>query len=358
VGLRAVATQGAGTAGPGGPGEGLSPAAGRAAWSVLARSAAVSMVARRLLIAIPVVWGVTFLTFCLMNLLPGDAAVQLLGAGATSQQIRDLTLALHLNEPFADRYWHWLHGVLTGNLGTSLLNGEAVSSIIAAHIPVTLELVIYALILALGASVLLAVAAAIHPGGLVDRLITFVTMVGFAIPNFVLALVLIIVFAVEMHVFPAVGYVALTADPWQSIRTMTLPAVSLASILGCFYTRLLRGDLVDQMLSQDYVLTARAKGLPRWLIVIKHALRNSLLGMVTVVALNLGALIGGTVIIEQVFGLGGIGSLLLQSINDRDIAVVEAVVLIVAAVVVCANLLVDLLYTVLDPRIRHGRNHP
>lgn len=353
--MSAVATQGPGGAAD--PSELDEGTPRRPLWGLLAGSPSANLVARRVVIAIPVLWGVTFLTFCLMNLLPGDAAEQLLGAGATKQQLANLTAALHLNEPFFVRYWQWLHGILTGNLGASLLNGEAVSTIIAAHITVTLELIVYALVLALGVSVILAVLAAIHPGGVVDRAITFVTMVGFAIPNFVLALVLIIIFAVKLHVFPAVGYVSLSANVGASIRTMTLPAVSLASILACFYTRLLRGDLVDQMLSQDYVLTARAKGLPRWLIVVKHALRNSLLGVVTIVALNLGALIGGTVIIEQVFGLGGMGSLLLQSINSRDVVVVEAVVLLVAIVVVGANLLVDLFYSVLDPRIRHGRNH-
>lgn len=334
--------------------EGIDPAS---IWASVRYSPMLLLAGRRFLIGIPVLWGVTFLTFALMNLLPGDAAVQLLGLGATRQQIHELSLRLHLNEPFFVRYWHWLHGILTGSLGTSLLNGEPVTSILSARIPITLELIVYALVISIGISVPVAVLAAMRPGKALDHLITAVTMLGFAIPNFVLALVLIIVFAVEFHLFPAIGYVPIATSFWGSIRAMTLPAVSLACILGCFYTRILRGDLVDQMQSQDYVLTARSKGLPRWLIIVKHALRNSLLGLVTVVALNLGALIGGTVIIEQVFGLGGVGSLLLQSINDRDVAVVEAVVLIVAVVVVCANLLVDLLYTVLDPRIRHGRVH-
>lgn len=326
-------------------------------WASIRYSPMLILGGKRLLIGIPVLWGVTFLTFALMNLLPGDAAVQLLGIGAPRQQIRALSLRLHLNEPFFVRYWHWLHGVLTGSLGTSLLNSEPVTSILSARIPVTLELIVYAIIISIGLAVPAAVLAAIRPGKAIDHLITTVTMLGFAIPNFVLGLVLIIVFAVEVHLFPAIGYVPISTSFWGSLRSMTLPAVSLACILGCFYTRILRGDLVDQMQSQDYVLTARSKGLPRWLIIVKHALKNSLLGLVTVVALNLGALIGGTVIIEQVFGIGGVGSLLLASINDRDVAVVEAVVLIVAIVVVCANLLVDLLYTVLDPRIRHGRVH-
>lgn len=328
----------------------------RAAGLRVATSPMLRILGRRLLIAIPVLWGVTFLTFSLMNLLPGDAAVQLLGQGATQQQIHNLQIALHLNQSFPVRYWGWLSGLLQGNLGSSLTDNEPVTVVIGGHLAVTLELVIISLILALVFAIPVAVIASLKPGGLLDKLTTTVTVLGFAVPNFVFALVLIIVFAVETHVLPAVGYVPLGQSVGRNLRSMVLPSVSLASILFCLYVRLLRGDIVDQLQSQDYVVTARAKGAPRTRIIVRHVLRNSLLGLITVVGVNLGGLIGGTVIIEQIFGLGGIGSLLLNSINVRDVPVVEAIVLIVAVVVVFANLGVDLLYTVLDPRIRHERS--
>lgn len=326
------------------------------ATSGLATSETVRVILRRIGAAIPVLWGVTFLTFCLMNLLPGDAAQQLLGANATPAQVERLAAKLHLNEPFFTRYWHWFTGVLKGDFGHSLMSGQPVTSIFAQRLPVTVELAVYAFVLSIGFAVPIALLAARRRGRPLDHLVTVVTTTGFAIPNFVLALLLIIVFAVTLQILPATGYVAITANFWRNIRYMTMPAVSLGFTLFCLYTRLLRGDIVDQLLGQDYVITARAKGASQWRILIRHVLRNSVFGLITVVALNIGALAGGTVIIEQIFGLPGMGSELLLAINNRDVVTVEASVLLVAVVVVVANLAADLLYAVLDPRVRYGRS--
>jgi peptide/nickel transport system permease protein len=320
------------------------------------RSPALRLVARRLLLAIPVLWGVTLLTFAVMNLLPGNAAQEILGASATPAELRALEIRLHLNEPFWIRYGHWLGGVLSGNLGSSFTSGQQVTSILAQRLPVTLELLLYAFLISVCVAVPVATAAARRPGGIADRLSMVASMAGLSIAPYVLGLVLIYIFAVRLRMLPALGYESLSQGIAGNIRSLTLPAISLGLPIACFYTRLLRSDLVEQMQGEDYVVTARAKGIGPWQVLTRHALRNSLFGLITVIGLNLGTLIGAAVIIEQIFSLPGIGQVLLQSINNRDVIVVEAVVLVFAFIVVLASLAADLLYAVLDPRIRYGHS--
>lgn len=320
----------------------------------VSRSPMLRVIARRLLAAIPVLWGVTFFTFIMMNLLPGDAAVALLGANATPAQVHALEIRLHLNEPFFVRYWHWLTGVLHGNFGTSVTSGQNVTTILAQRLPVTFELVLYAFIISIVFTVPVALLSARKPGGIFDRISIFVSMAGFSIPGFVLALLLILVFAVKLGVLPAIGFVPISQSLGGNLRSLTLPAISIGFGLFCGNTRFLRADIIEQSLSQDYVLTAKAKGAGPWRVLVRHVLRNSLLGIITLVGLQMGTLIGGTVIIEQIFSLPGIGQGLLVAINDRDVVLVEAIVLVFACCVVLANLITDLLYTVIDPRIRYG----
>jgi peptide/nickel transport system permease protein len=326
------------------------PGGGVAVHRRLAGSPALRVVGRRLLIAIPVLWGVTFLTFVVLNGLPGDAATALLGANATPAEIRAETIKLHLNEPLLVRYWNWIVGVLHGNLGTSLYYNQPVTSILAQRLPVTLELVAYALVITFVVSVPLAIFSARRPRGVVDRTSMVFSMASLSVAPYVLALLLILVFAVNLQWFPA-----LAQGTGGDIRDLTLPAITLAIPLIGFYVRFLRADLLEQM-SEDYTVTALAKGLSRWKVLSRHALRNSFIGLVTVIGLNLATLIGATVIVEQIFGLSGIGYELLRAINNRDVPLVEGIVLVFATVVVLANLATDLLYDVLDPRIRHGRS--
>jgi peptide/nickel transport system permease protein len=324
--------------------------------AALLASPGLRMAGRRLLVAIPVLFGVTLLTFVVMNLLPGDAAQELLGANATPQQVHELEIRLHLDQPPWVRYGQWLGGVLTGNLGASLASKQEVTAILAQRLPVTFELVLYGLVISVVFAVPLAVLAAWRPGGLFDRLTMGLNMVGLSVAPYVLSLVLIYVFAVKLGVLPAIGYVSPTESIPGNVRSLTLPALSLALPLLCFYARLLRADLLEQMQSEDYVVTARAKGLPPWRVLVGHALRNSLFGFLTVVGLNLGTLIGTTVLVEQIFSLPGMGQELLEAIDNRDIPVIEGTVLVFALIVVLVNLLTDLLYAALDPRIRYGRS--
>jgi peptide/nickel transport system permease protein len=321
----------------------------------LASSPVLRVSARRILAAIPVLWGVTFLTFLILNALPGDAASALLGINATPAEVRAFSIKLHLNEPLWSRYGHWLGGVVTGNLGTSLASPQSVASILGQRIPVTLELVIYALVMTTAVSIPLAVLCARWPRGIIDRLSLVVSMASISVAPYVLALLLVIVFAVHWSIFPAIGYQSIGQGLAGNLRDITLPAIVLALPLIGFYTRFLRADLLDQMQSEDYILTARAKGASEWRVLTRHALRNSFIGLLTVIGLNLATLIGATVIIEEIFSLPGIGYELLQAISNRDVPVVEGIVLVFGIAVVLANLLTDLLYSALDPRIRHVR---
>ena len=320
----------------------------------LATSPSLRLAARRLLIAVPVLWGVSALTFVVMSVLPGNAAQQILGVQATPEQVHRLELELGLDKPPWLRYWSWIAGILTGNLGRSLASGQPVTAIIGQRLPVTVELVIYALVISVALAVPVALLAAHRPGGLADRLSMGVSMAGLSVANYVLALVLVIVLAVYLPIFPAIGFVPLGESFFGNLRSLTLPALAIGLPLASFYTRLLRADIADQM-QEDYVVVARAKGVGPWQVLVRHALRNSLFGLLTIVGLNLGTLIGATVIIEQIFSLPGIGQAFLQAINNRDVPLIEAIVLALATAVVLANLLTDILYAVLDPRIRYGQ---
>jgi peptide/nickel transport system permease protein len=323
--------------------------------ALIVRSGTLRFVGKRILAAIPVLWGVTFLAFSVMNLLPGDAAQALLGENATPAEVHALAIKLHLNEPFFTRYLHWLGGAFTGNLGSSLANGQSVWSILDARLPVSFELVLLAFVISLAFAVPVAILSARKPGGLMDRFSMGVSMISLSVAPFVLGILLVLVFAVKLGWLPAIGYKSIGNGLWANLRTMILPAVSIALPLFGSYTRLLRADIIEQLLGEEYVLTARSKGATPWQVLTGHVLRNSVFGLVTLIGLNLGTLIGSTVVVEQIFAIPGIGSELLQAINNRDVTVVEGTVLVFAVVVVAASILTDLLYSVLDPRIRHGR---
>jgi peptide/nickel transport system permease protein len=319
------------------------------------RSPTARLIGKRLAAAIPVMWGVSFLTFLVINRLPTDAAQQLLGVNATQQQLAELRQKLNLDEPFLSRYFDWLGHAVTGDLGRSFASDQTVTSILSERLPVTFELIAYALIVSLLFTVPVALLAARKPNGIVDRITMATSMAGLSVANYVLALVLVYVFAVKLEWLPAIGYVNPADGIWPFIKSLTLPAVSIGFPLFCFYTRLLRADILEQMQGEDYVITAKAKGVGPWRVLARHALPNALFGLLTVVGLNIGTLIGVTVIIESIFSLPGIGGALVEAFNNRDILVVQGIVLVLALIVVLCNLLTDLLYTVLDPRIRYER---
>lgn len=313
------------------------------------------IIGRRLLLAVPVLLGVSFLSFLVMNALPGDAAQNLLGTSATPAQVHELEVKLRLNLPFWTRYGNWLDAVVHGHLGTSLQSGLPVGQVLGQRLPVSLELVIYAFIISLVIAVPAALIAARHRDGTFDRVIMLVSMFNLAVAPYVLALVLVLVFAVDLHWLPAEGFVSLTQSPGANLRSLLLPALSLGLGMAAFYVRILRADVLEQMDSQDYVATARAKGMSPWRVLLVHVFRNALIPLITVIGLNFGRLLEGTVIVETIFSIPGIGQELVTSIQVKDVPVVEGVVLVMACIVVVSNLAADVLYSVLDPRIRYGR---
>ena len=312
-------------------------------------------VGRRVLAAIPVLIGVTLLTFFVVNVLPGNMAQQLLGPRATLEQVATLEARLGLNRPVAERYWEWLTNVLSGDLGNSLASGQPVAGLLKKRLPVTLLLAAYAFALSLAAAVAMALVAARKPNGIADRLGLMLSTVSLSVAGYVLALVLVLVFAVHWRWFPSIGFTPLHENVTQHLRSLTLPVLAIAFPLFGFYARFLRGDLVEQIHTQDYIVVATAKGIGPWRVLVRHAFVNSLFGLLTLVGLNFGTVLSGTVIIEQIFALPGIGQLLVQAINYRDVIVIQAIVLLCAVASILANLAVDILYTLLDPRIRYGR---
>jgi peptide/nickel transport system permease protein len=297
---------------------------------------------------------VTVLAFWMITLLPGDPATQILGFGGDEAALAQVRAELGLDEPFWRRYLDWLGGAVTGDLGTSYITSVPVGESLGQRLPITLELLLLSQVIALGLAVPAGLAAARRAGGPLDRCLTALSFGLLSTPVFVSGVLLIMVFAVRWPLLPATGYTPFAESPGGNLRTMLLPAVTLAAGQLAVYARVLRSDLIAT-LREDYITLARARGLSPRRILWRHALRPSAISLLTVVGLNLGALIGGAVIIETLFGLPGVGRLIVEAILSRDYLVVQGGVLVVAVGYVVVNFAIDLLYGALDPRIRHAR---
>jgi peptide/nickel transport system permease protein len=301
----------------------------------------------RVLQMVPVLFGVSVVTFLLVRLIPGDPAVSMLGGRATPQLLQQAREQLHLNEPIWQQYFSYVGGWLHGEFGISFFYGSSVWSLTIPRIPVTLELVAYSSLLALLITVPLATLAALHRGRIVDQVTRLVFTTALGIPSFWLGLILILFLGVRTKVFPVTGTGSGGLD---TIYHLTLPSLTVAISLSPLLLRALRSSLIE-VTSSDYVTTARAMGLRRRFLLGSYLLRNSALPVLTVFSINLGFLIGGTVIIEQIFAIPGVGSLLIQSISTRDYAIIQLITLILALFVLITNLLTDLAYVAFDPRI-------
>jgi peptide/nickel transport system permease protein len=314
----------------------------------------VRAIAVKLLAVIPVLLAVSLLTFLLLNLLGGDIEYQILGGSSyTDEDVAAVRADLRLDDPLPVRYGAWLIDALTGDLGRSYITNQPVSDAITERLPVTLQLMVMSMVLSIVIAIPLGMATAYRAGGLLDRMVTGGTFGLMAVPNFMMAILLIYLFAVTLGWFPATGWTYLTRDLGDNLRAAFLPSLALATSNIAIFTRLLRTDMIAT-LQEEHVLMARAKGLPTWRILCRHALRPSSFSLLTVSGLTIGNLLGGAVIVEQLFALPGIGRLLFDAIFQRDLLVVQGVVLVIAAAFVLVNALVDVLYSVLDPRIREG----
>jgi len=313
----------------------------------------VHWLARQVLRLAVVLFCVTLLTYLIVNILPGDVAIVILGTLATPQDIAGLRADLGLDRPMLVRYFDWLGSALSGDLGRSYRNGEPVAQAIADRLPVSLQLMVMAQIIALGIAVPAALLSVRRPGGLFDRMSASAAFGFLATPNFMLGILLIYLFSVTLDLLPATGFTPMSESLWGNFESMILPALSLGLIEWTVLMRVLRSDLLTT-LKEDFILLARAKGLPPWRVLLQHALRPSSFTLITVLGLNVGGLIGGAVIVEQIFALPGIGRLLIGSIYARDMVTLQGTVLFVATAFVFVNMAVDLAYAALDPRIRRG----
>lgn len=308
---------------------------------------------RKLLRLVFVVAAVTTLTFLLVALLPGDIAYLIVGDTASPAEVEAIRQQLGLDRPILVRYGEWLAALTQGDLGVSLRTSEPVGEAILGRLPVTIELMLLAQVIAVALAVPLGVLCAYRQNRWIDSAVTLAGFAMISVPPFVMALVLIFTVALRLGWLPATGYVPLSESLWGNLRTFALPALSIALIEWVTLMRLLRNDMI-MTLQEDFIAMARAKGLPAWRILFRHALRPSSFSLITVLGLQIGALIGGTLIIESIFALPGIGRLLLTGIFSRDYVVVQGCILFIAVAYVVINFLVDLTYTFLDPRIRVG----
>jgi peptide/nickel transport system permease protein len=311
-------------------------------------------IARRILALVPLLIIVSFIVFSLSQLLPGDPARVIAGGQkATPAGIAQAREQLHLNQPFLEQYVIWLRDAVHGDLGTSFFDHETVMQSILQRFPITLSLALGALVLTIVIGVPLGILAAVKQGGWADRIITAFSSVGLAMPDFWLGMILLSVFAVSLKVLPSRGYVPFTESPAGWATHLYLPSIPMGVPGGAALARQVRGAMIDA-LEQDYVRTAESKGLRRRLVVFKHALKNASLAPVTVLGIGFAYMLGGSVIIEQIFTLNGMGRYFYLALFNKDLPVIQGVVLLSALIFVFLNLAVDIFYAYLNPKVRLG----
>ena len=309
----------------------------------------------RLFWCIPVLLGASVLIFVLLRFLPGDIVDVVLGTeGSATPEVRATIRRLFgLDQPIYVQYFVWLGAVLRGDLGSSLRTSEPVAAILLSRLPVTIELAVLSVAISVLMAVPLGVLAAVKRGGPIELVSRLVGLIGLSLPNFWLATMLILVASLGFGWLPSLIYVNPLTDPLQNLKQMLMPAFSLALALMAIVLRMTRSAMLE-VLGQEYIKTARAKGLAERLVLMRHALKNAMIPVITVVGVQMGTLFGGTVVIEQIFGLPGMGWTFINGIYQRDYPTVQGAVLMLAFTFVLVNLLVDLMYAYLDPRIRYG----
>lgn len=307
----------------------------------------------RLLLTIPILLGVSLITFIIVRSIPGDPVQTLLGLDrrTTPEQIANIRKSYGLDQPLPVQYGKWLFHVVQGDLGHSLRTRRPLTTELSLRLPVTAELTIIASILAAIPALAFGILAALKRNSSMDWAATAVTLLGVSIPNFFLATLLVLLFSYKLRWLPPLGFVPFREDPLANLKSMILPSVSLGLPLAAVLMRFTRSSVLE-VLGQEYVRVARAKGLPQARVLFRHVLPNAGIPILTIVGIQTASLLGGTVIIEQIFGLPGVGKYIYDAISNRDYPVVQSVTLVIATIFVLVSLLVDILYAVLDPRLR------
>jgi peptide/nickel transport system permease protein len=313
----------------------------------------VRVILKKLAYLIPVIFAVTAMSFLLIKILPGDPTINKLGFNATPSAVKALHHELGLDKPMIEQYGIWVGHMLTGNLGRSYISNQPVMTTIKQNLPTTLELMILAQLLALALAIPAGIYAAYRPNGWFDRVSTTISFGMLALPAFVFGVFLVYVFAIRIHIFPASGWTPISHSLKENLRAVALPAITLALPLVAVYLRLLRSDLMAT-LQEDFITMAKSKGLSTSRVLLRHAFRPSTFSLVTVIGLNTGTLVGGALIVEVIFALPGIGNLAVTSVFQRDYLVVQGTVVLIALGYVLVNFLVDVVYALVDPRVRHG----
>jgi peptide/nickel transport system permease protein len=311
------------------------------------------VIARRLALAVPMLLGMSVVVFLIVHLVPGDPARAILGLNATPALIAQVRTQLGLDDSLVSQYLGWLGNVVTGDFGTDYSSSAPISELLGQRLPVTVELAVVALLIAVAIGVPLGVAAAVWRGRAADTAAQGVSMAGISVPDFWLGIVLILVFSLGLGVLPSSGWVPFGDDPVGNLEHVLLPALALGVGFGAVLIRVTRAAMLD-VLAQDYIRFCRAKGVPESQVILKHALRNAAIPITTVIGMQAGYLLGGAIVIEQVFSLPGVGRLVLDGVLQRNYPVVQGAVLVVGAMFIAVNLLADVLYTVLNPRLRRS----
>lgn len=312
-----------------------------------------TFIIRRLLATIIVLFFISLLTFIALSVLPGDVATSILGPEADPRAVATLRERLGLNESLFTQYVNWITGVFQGDLGFSQRTGDEVRDLIVGRLEVTIELGILSILIAMIVAIPLGIIAGSRPGTVFDYGLTFFAVLGVSIPVFWLAIIFVLIFAVELGWLPAIGFVSFADDPIGNLKSMAMPAVAIGVTLAGNLARQVRASMVE-VLRQDYVRTAQAKGLKPRTVITRHAFRNALIPVVTVLGIQGSLVIGGAIITESIFQLPGVGKLIIDSIFFSEVPTVQALALMIAAGVAILNLLVDVSYAFLDPRIRYN----
>jgi peptide/nickel transport system permease protein len=316
----------------------------------------IKLLARRLASGIVVLWVISIAVFALFFIAPHNVARALAGRQATPQTVADVARRLGLNRPILDQYGSFAWNLLHGNLGYSYYNSEPVTTLIASRIGVTVSLTLGGAVLWLAIGITTGVLAATHPRSLIDKGATFFAVFFYSMPTFLLGLILLYFLFFQLHlagipIFPGSGYVSFLTSPWGWAQHLILPWIAVALTTAATYTRLTRAGMLE-VLGEDYIRTARAKGVSERRVTYRHALRAALTSVVTQLGIDVGVLLGGAVVTENIFGLPGLGQLAVQSVTEQDLPVIIGIVMLAAAFVVVCNFIVDMFYAVLDPRVR------
>lgn len=309
-------------------------------------------IVRRILVSIPVLFGISIVTFLMIRLVPGDTVTALLGTRYSEEQAVQLKAYYGLDKPLYVQYLIWIGNVLRGDLGRSSFSGDSVMQSIIERLPVTLELTLISVLIASLIGIPLGIWAAYRHNRLPDYMATVVGLLGISIPGFWLGTIFILLFALKLGWAPSSGYISFWENPLENLHHMWMPGIALGAAVSAVVMRMTRSTMLE-VLSEDYMKMARAKGMSPLRILIRHAFKNAMIPIITVLGIQIGYLIGGSVVIEQIFSLPGIGRLALQAITNRDYALMQGTILFVGFCFVVINLIVDILYSILNPKIRY-----